>query len=108
MFNNFNLNGCLFYIDGRPIENVTSYSHFGHFINCHIDEKENVLQRRCNFTGQANNFCSRHWMCTIKIKLFKSYCSSNYGSELWSLEEDALQWANFCCKWRTALRRLLN
>jgi len=27
----------------------------------------------------------------IKIKLFKSYCSSIYGSELWSLEDDVLQ-----------------
>jgi len=42
----------------------------------------------------------------IKIKLFKSYCSSIYGSELWSLEDVVLQ--EFCCSWRTALRRLLN
>jgi len=42
----------------------------------------------------------------IKIKLFKSYCSSIYGSDLWSLEDDVLQ--DFSCSWRTALRRLLN
>jgi len=42
----------------------------------------------------------------IKIKLFKSYCSSIYGSELWSLEVDVLQ--DFCCSWRTSIRRLLN
>jgi len=41
----------------------------------------------------------------IKIKLFKSYCSSIYESELWSLEDDVLQ--DFCCSWRTAIRRLL-
>jgi len=48
IFNNFNLNGCLFYIGGRPIEKVTSYSHLGHTINCHSDDKDDVLQRRCN------------------------------------------------------------
>ena len=42
----------------------------------------------------------------MKMKLFKSYCSSVYGSELWSLEDDVLQ--DFCCSWRSALRRLLN
>jgi len=42
----------------------------------------------------------------IKIKLFKSYCSSICGSELWSSEDNVLQ--DFCCTWRTALRRLLN
>jgi len=57
MFNNLNLNGCLFYIGGRPIENVTSYSHLGHIINCHSDDKDDVLQRRCNFTVHANEQC---------------------------------------------------
>jgi len=72
----------------RPIENVTSYSHLGHIINCHSDDnKDDVLQRRCDFTGQANNvFCffKTHWIFDmhIKIKLLKSYCSSIYGSEL--------------------------
>ena len=41
----------------------------------------------------------------VKIKLFKSYCSSMYGSELWSLDCEAVE--SFCCTWRTALRRLL-
>ena len=108
MFNNFNLNGCLFYIGGRPIENVTSYSHLGHIINCHSDDNDDVLQRRCNFTVQANNvFCFFKTLdMHIKIKLFKSYCSSTFGSELWSLEDDIFQ--DFCCSWRTAIRGLLN
>jgi len=54
MFNNLNLNWCLIYTGGRPIENVTSYSHLGHIINCHSDDKDDVLQRRCTFTVQAN------------------------------------------------------
>jgi len=108
MFNNLNLNECLFYIGGRLIDNVTSYSHLGHIINCHSDDKDDVLQRRCNFTVQANNvFCFFKTLdMNNKIKLFKSYCSSIYGSELWSLEDDVLQ--DFCCSWRTAIRRLLN
>jgi len=64
MFNNLNLNGCLFIlVRCRPIENVTSYFHLGHIINCHSDDKDDVLQRRCNFTCQSNNvylFFSRH------------------------------------------------
>jgi len=105
MFNDLNLNGCLFYIGGKPIENVTSYSHLRHIMNCHSDDKDDVLQRIRNFTVQANNvFCFFKTLhMHIKIKLFKSYCSSIYGSEIWSLEDDVLQ--DFCCSWRTALRR---
>jgi len=97
-----------FYIGGRSIENVTSYSHHGQNINCHSDDKDDVLKRRCNFTVQANNaYCFFKTLdMHIEIILFKSYCSSIYGSELWSLDDDVLQ--DFCCSWRTALRRLLN
>jgi len=93
-----------FYIGGRLIENVTSYSHLGHIINCHSDDKDDVLQRRCNFSVQANKvFCFFKTLdMHIKIKFAKSYCSSIFGSELWSLEDDVLQ--DFCCSWRTALR----
>jgi len=56
MFNNLNLTGCLIYISDRPIENVTSYSHLRHIINCHSEDKDDALQRMCNFTVQANSF----------------------------------------------------
>jgi len=52
LFNTLSLNGCLFYIGGRSIENVTSYYHLWHIIS---DYKDDVLQRRCNFNVQANN-----------------------------------------------------
>jgi len=83
-FNNLILNGCPFYIGGRPNENVTSYSLLGHIINYHSDDKDDVLHRRCNFTVQTNNvICFFKTMdLYIKIKLFKVYCSSIYGSEL--------------------------
>jgi hypothetical protein len=42
----------------------------------------------------------------VKIKLFKSFCSSLYGCELWSLSSDNVD--SFCSAWRTALRRLLS
>jgi len=77
--------------------------HLGRIINYHSDDKNDVLQRRRNLTGQANNV---FFQDKYKIKLFKSYYSSIYGSELWSSEDDVLQ--DFWCSWRTARRRLLN
>jgi hypothetical protein len=102
------LKGCLFFIGGRCIENVAEYSHLGHIINCKFDDKDDILQRKNNFIGQANNvFCFfKSLDMQVKIRLFKSYCSSCYGSELWSLEDNIIQ--DFCCSWRSALRRLLN
>jgi len=67
MFNNLNLNGCLFYIGGRPIENVTSYFHLGHIINCHSDDKDDVLQDVIlRFKRTMFFVFSSHWICILK------------------------------------------
>jgi len=66
------------------------------------------MHRRNHFIGQANSMLCIFGKLDlfVKIKLFKSYCSSIYGCELWSLNGDAVQ--SFCCAWRSALRRLLD
>jgi hypothetical protein len=99
---------CTFLIGGKPVENVSSYPHLGHIINSKFDDNDDVLQRRRHFIGQANNvLCYFNKLdLHVKIKLFKSYCSSIYGGELWSLDHDIVQ--VFCCAWRSALRKLLN
>ena len=42
-----------------------------------------------------------------RIKLFKAFCSSMYGCELWSLN-DSRPINEFCVAWRKALRRVIN
>ena len=70
VFNNLNLNGCFFYIG---VENVSSYSHLGHIINCKCDDKDDVLLRRNHFIGKANNVLG--FFKTLNMH----YCSSVYG-----------------------------
>jgi len=43
--------------------------------------------------------------CATKIELFKSYCSSIFGSELWSLDDPGIEL--FCVAWRKGLRRVM-
>ena len=41
-----------------------------------------------------------------KIKLFKSYCSSMFGSELWSIDVSEIE--VFFVAWRKSLRRVMS
>ena len=41
----------------------------------------------------------------VKLKLFKSYCSSMYGAELWALNSAYIK--TFCVAWRKVRRRIL-
>jgi len=49
------LSECVFYVDGKPIEFVKSYSHFGHIINARMDDGDDICHRRGTFIGQVNN-----------------------------------------------------
>jgi len=41
----------------------------------------------------------------VKLKLFKSYCTSIYVAELWTVDSANIE--TFCVAWRKALRRIL-
>ncbi len=102
------MNTCKFSIGGNPVVRVESYVHLGHIINCHLNDSDDVLHRRNCFIGQSNNllcFFDKFNM-SVKVNLFKSFCSSIYGCELWSLTDGVIDM--FCTAWRRVLRRLLN
>jgi len=42
----------------------------------------------------------------VRQRLFRSYCSSNYGCEIWLLDNSCLH--DFCVAWRKGLRRIRN
>ena len=99
---------CNFYVGGNAIEDVCHYSHLGHIITSFFSDNDDVTYRRNCLVGQANNvlcFFNKVDML-VRLNLFKSYCSSMYGCELWALNNDSVEL--FCVAWRKALRRVLN
>ena len=62
--------------------------------------------RQNSFVGQVNNILCflRKLTSVVKCKLFKAYCYSFYGCELWSLEHSKLN--DFVIAWRKGVRRI--
>ena len=60
------------------------------------------------FPIQVNNVLCyfKELNCATKIKLFMSYCSSIFRSELWSLDVSDIE--VFCVEWRKGLRRVMS
>ena len=102
------LKHCNFTVGNKPIEFVDSFSHLGHVITCQSDDRTDILKRKCDFVGQANNVLCYFGKLKsyIKCKLFQSYCTSMYGCELWLLNDVYI--SDFCVAWRKALRRVWN
>jgi len=67
-----------------------------------------IINRQCSFIGQVNSvLCFFGKLSSgVKICLFRSYCTSSYGCELWNLS--CAQLADLCTKWRKSVRRVLN
>jgi hypothetical protein len=99
---------CAFYIGGDRIQNVSQFTHLGHIITSSFQDCEDIKSRRNGFVSQVNSLLCFFAKLDIlvKLRLFKSYCSSLYGCELWSLNDAAVE--DFCIAWRKALRRICN
>jgi hypothetical protein len=97
---------CTFYVGDNPIEYVESFVHLGHVITNQLVDNDDILKRRNDFVGQANNvlcFFSK-LKSSVVYKLFQSYCMSLYGCELWLLSNSHLE--DLCVAWRKCLRRV--
>ena len=82
------LDSCIFRIDNKPIDCVNSFSHLGHLITSSLYDDEDIVRRRGDFIGQVNNVICyfRELNSFVRNNLFRSYCTSFYGCELWSLD----------------------
>jgi len=67
------------------------YLYLGYIISSSLDDSEDILQRWNCFIGQVNKLS---W--TTKLSLYKAYCSSIFGCELWLLYCTTLSQAKHC------------
>ena len=77
----------------KLIEFVDFFTHLGHVISSHLDNCRDVANRRCSFIGQTNSVLCDFGKIdsSVRYRLFRSYCSSNYGCELWFLDNSCVQ-----------------
>ena len=98
------IDNCGFALGGAKMERVHNYSHLGHVIASSNKDDEDINRARFNFIGQSNNTSCYFSKLNVftRFKLFQSYCTSFYGSELWDLYNDKV--ATLCTDWRKAMR----
>ena len=99
---------CVFHINNQQIDNVESFKHLGHVISSQMEDALDIVCRRNDFVGQVNNLLCyfRKLTSCVKYRLFRSYCTSFYGCELWSLTTNKLQ--DLCTAWRKGVRSVWN
>jgi hypothetical protein len=91
---------CGFQISGKPIESVQSFLHLGHLITSSLVDDDDIGRRHGQFVGQVNDtLCYfRNLSSFVRYNLFRSYCTSFYGCELWLLDNPHIE--DICVAWR--------
>jgi len=69
------------------LASLLSHSDIGYLINSELSDHKDITKGRNNFIGQVNNTLRyfRSLDSLVQNKLFRSYCTSYYGCELWLL-----------------------
>ena len=64
---------------------MSNCKYLGHCINDKLNDDDDMARQRKQIYAQGNALIRKFYMCseTVKIALFKSYCSSLYTSALW-------------------------
>ena len=78
----------------------------GHYLSYNFDDEIDIARKTDILCGQINNilcFFNKRDVIT-KLRLFKSYCSSLFGSVLWDLSHVCID--RLCATWRKGCRRV--
>ena len=95
----------MFSLHGNRIDIVQSEAHLGNFFGAnsfHSQIDRSIRDLYMNFNLLLAQFS--HVSVDIKYTLFKSFCLSMYGSQLWNFESELCE--KFYVAWRKCVRRL--
>ena len=81
-------------------------AHLGHILCSSLDDSMDIDKRKRDFCSQANYFFAHfhHLSPALKSGLFQTYCQSFYDSQIWNLQNAAIE--SFNAAWRKAIRKL--
>ena len=96
-----------FYHNDIYIKSQLVGNHLGLCIGPKLDNKD-VKHVSNNFCVAFNSLMSAfgNLNCQLKYSLFKTYCMPLYGSVLWDLSDQGVEY--FCTQWRKSIRKLFN
>ena len=97
----------LLLLNNNRLHYVDSFVHLGHVIKHDLDDADDVRLQRGKFVGKANAVLSdfKGVGGMLKYNVIKTYCYSFYGSQLWNLQNRAIE--SLCVSWRRACKKTI-
>ena len=95
-------------LNGKIIKWVDHIKHLGNFLDSTLSDKLPTRSKISAFIGYVNKVKANfgHLQIYVLCKLFKLYCCSFYGSQMWKI--NSLYFKNESICWNKAVRRIVN
>ena len=86
------INMPIFKIFNENIKVVNEYTYLGHILTDNLSDDLDILRQRKKIYAQGNNIPRKFYMCSlsVKLELFRSYCSSLYTADLLTIQNQLL------------------
>ena len=94
-------------LNGVKIAWQDKVKHLGNVINARMTDDDDCKAKMGQFIGSVNKLIAnfKHLELALRVKLFKSFCSSFYGSQMWNFNCSSL--LRVYTAWNKAVRVLL-
>jgi len=75
-----------FHLNGSTLPYTEKHNYLGHTINPTLTDDDNVLRQTRSLYAKANKIIRSFSFASLSVKLalFKAYCTPIYGCQLWS------------------------
>jgi len=95
------------YLDKTLVKWVDHVQHLGNTVNVKLNDDNDCEAKRHAFNASVNTLLGNYGgvQSEILCRLFRNFCCSFYGSQLWDLQSSGFH--SCCVQWNKAVRRLL-
>ena len=97
------------YLNGQPMSWVYTFKYLGHQMVSNLCDSTDMRRAKRALYYGTNMLCARVGYADkhILIQLFKAYCSSLYGCELWNLAGEKKVFNELCVAYHSCLKKLM-
>jgi len=96
-------------LNGQPMSWVDEFKYLGHIVVCNLSDDADMRRVKRSLYYGVNMICARVGYAdkSILVQLFKSYCSSMYGCELWNFFVDKKAFKELCVAYHSSVKKLV-
>ena len=88
------------YLNDKKIAWLNQIKHLGNYVDRNLNDSFGCTHKKYIFIGQVNKLCANFGclQMSVLVRLFKTYCCTFYGSQMWQINSQSIKVLEKCTK----------